>query len=162
MRIKYPWVTNEEYKNIYTTYILKHENDIHLNFKKQDILEKYSDNIKDCFLKYTDKLNIDDFNYILVKLKLFNEKQIENLFVKFDINNDNYLSFDEFITFLAENENVTKCLIDIFKFKYNDIKEKDKRFLLFKDFPGSPLKLKWRPSLSNLRSPNSIKNKCDI
>ena len=35
-------------------------------------------------------------------------------------------------------------------------KQLDRWNLLFKDFPGSPLK-NWRPSLANLRSPNSIK-----
>ena len=38
-------------------------------------------------------------------------------------------------------------------------KQLDRWNLLFKDFPGSPLKIEknWRPSLANLRSPNSIK-----
>ena len=59
--------------------------------------------------------------------------------------------------FLSKNDTIAEKLKEILDYKFEVNKKLDKRIILFKDFPGSPVKNCWRPSLSNLNSMEIIK-----
>jgi len=80
------------------------------------------------------------------------------MFKEADLNGDSKISIDEFIIFLAKNDELTEKLKSILDCKFELKKRNDKRTLLFNNFPGSPLKINWRPSLSNLNRMEFIKN----
>jgi hypothetical protein len=92
-----------------------------------------------------------------MKLNIYNYSEIKDLFNKADLNGDGILTIDEFMMFLSKNDFIAEKLKEILDYKFEVKKKHDKRTLLFKDFPGSPLKNNWRPSLSNLNSMEFIK-----
>jgi len=80
------------------------------------------------------------------------------MFKEADLNGDSQISIDEFIIFLAKNDELTEKLKSILDCKFELKKRNDKRTLLFNNFPGSPLKVNWRPSLSSLNPMEFIRN----
>ena len=125
-----------------------------LNFKKIEIEEKYKRDLIKLFIKFDDNdnnsIDIDEFKAILSKINCFTEEKIYEMFKEADLNGDSQISIDEFIIFLAKNDELTEKLKSILDCKFEFKKRNDKRTLLFNNFPGSPLKVNWRPSLSNL------------
>ena len=53
---------------------------------------------------------------------------------------------------MTKNENILKKIDMVLEKKFKINLRNDKRTLLFNNFPGSPLKENWRPSLSNLNN----------
>lgn len=161
MKLKYPWLNNTEYNLMYNT--IKN-NEINLLFekKKSIISNKYKNKIIELFNIFDSNndncINFLEFKSIIIELNLYTENEIINLFNKFDLNNDNILSINEFIEFITINENIIPLLDNIINYKFTIKKKNDKRTLIFKDFPGSPLKKSWRPALVNLNSLENIKN----
>jgi len=96
---------------------------------------------------------------LMLKFHISDYNNIQEMFNEADLNGDVLLCIDEFIEFLALKNDLLEKLDTIIDCKQEYNHSIDRRTLLFKDFPGSPLKLvsNWRPSLANLRSPNSIK-----
>ena len=163
VKLKYKWITFNEYDKIYNENLKDHEIDFFLNFKKVQIEEKFKKDILKlfCFIDTNNDnfIDLNEFKLILMKLKLYTYSEIEDLFNKADLNNDGVLTIDEFIIFLSKNVTIAEKLKEILDYKFEVKKKHDKRTLLFKDFPGSPLKFNWRPSLSNLNSMELIKKK---
>ncbi len=93
-----------------------------------------------------------------LKLIALLKKKIYEMFKEADLNGDSQISIDEFIIFLAKNDELTEKLKSILDCKFELKKRNDKRTLLFNNFPGSPLKMNWRPSLSNLNPMEFIRN----
>lgn len=161
IKLKYKWFTNSEYNYIYNL-IKENEYNHILNFKKIEIEEKYKSDLIKLFIKFDDNdnnsIDIDEFKAILSKINCFTEEKIYEMFKEADLNGDSEISIDEFIIFLAKNDELTEKLKSILDCKFELKKRNDKRTLLFNNFPGSPLKVNWRPSLSNLNPMEFIRN----
>jgi Ca2+-binding EF-hand superfamily protein len=161
IKLKYKWFTNSEYNYIYNL-IKENEYNHILNFKKIEIEEKYKNDLIKLFIKFDDNdnnsIDIDEFKAILSKINCFTEEKIYEIFKEADLNGDSQISIDEFIIFLAKNDELTEKLKSILDCKFELKKRNDKRTLLFNNFPGSPLKVNWRPSLSNLNPMEFIRN----
>ena len=157
-----------------------------LILEKDNIKEENVDNIdnifKKCKFKKADGFNeIKQWNFNTKIIKLFGkidsnnsesidliefknifslielEKDVETIFKDADTNRDNELTIDEFIIFIAKNNDIFKKLDIVLQNKFELKLKNDKRTILFNNFPGSPLKINWRPSLSNLNNLNDIK-----
>ena len=161
IKLKYKWFTNSDYNYIYKL-IKENEYNHILNFKKIEIEQKYKSDLIKLFIKFDDNdnnsIDIDEFKSILSKVNCFSEEKIYEMFKEADLNHDSQISIDEFILFLANNDELTEKLKTVLDCKYELKKKTDKRTLLFNNFPGSPLKTNWRPSLSNLNPLDCIKN----
>lgn len=161
IKLKYKWFTNSEYNYMYNL-IKENEYNHILNFKKIEIEEKYKSDLIKLFIKFDDNdnnsIDIDEFKAILSKINCFTEEKIYEMFKEADLNGDSQISIDEFIIFLAKNDELTEKLKSILDCKFELKKRNDKRTLLFNNFPGSPLKVNWRPSLSNLNPMEFIRN----
>ena len=102
-------------------------------------------------------LDIDEFKMLMLKFHISDYNNIQEMFNEADLNGDGILTIDEFMMFLSKNDSIAEKLKEILDYKFKVKKKHDKRTLLFKDFPGSPLKNDWRPSLNNLNSMEFIK-----
>ncbi len=162
LKAKFRWINNEEYQEMYK--IVK-ENELAIIFdaKKRDIIQKYKKKIIKLFCNIDDDnnnvLNMDEFKMLMIKFNISDYNNIQEMFKEADLNGDGLLSIDEFFEFLTLNNDLLEKIDTIIECKQEYNYTIDKRTLLFKDFPGSPLKFikNWRPCLANLRSPNSIK-----
>ena len=162
LKAKFRWINNEEYQEMYK--IVK-ENELAIIFdaKKRDIIQKYKKKIIKLFCNIDDDnnnvLNMDEFKMLMIKFNISDYNNIQEMFNEADLNGDGLLSIDEFFEFLTLNNDLLEKIDTIIECKQEYNYSIDKRTLLFKDFPGSPLKFikNWRPCLANLRSPNSIK-----
>lgn len=161
VKLKYKWLTFNEYENIYNENFKDKELEFFLNIKKVQIEGKFKKDILKlfCFLDTNNDncIDLNEFELILMKLNIYNYSEIKDLFNKADLNGDGILTIDEFMMFLSKNDFIAEKLKEILDYKFEVKKKHDKRTLLFKDFPGSPLKNNWRPSLSNLNSMEFIK-----
>ena len=159
VKLKFPWLHIYEWKEVYKI-IKENELNLVINNKKMLIEEKYKKNLIKLFCKidYYDNntLDLDEFKFIMLKFNFYTVEQIYEMFKDADLNGDNVISIDEFITFIAKNYNLEEKLHEILECKFELKKIYDKRTILFNDFPGSPLKFNWRPSLSNLNSLDEI------
>ena len=162
LKAKFRWINNEEYQEMYKL-IKENELTIIFDAKKRDISQKYKKNLIKLFCTIDNDnnnlLDLDEFKMFMLKFNIYDYNNIQKIFNEADLNGDGLLSIDEFIEFLALNNDLLEKMDTIIECKHDYNRSIDKRTLLFKDFPGSPLKLikNWRPSLANLRSPNSIK-----
>lgn len=162
LKAKFRWINNEEYQEMYKL-IKENELTIIFDAKKREISQKYKKNLIKLFCTIDNDnnnlLDLDEFKMFMLKFNIYDYNNIQKIFNEADLNGDGVLSIDEFIEFLALNNDLLERLDTIIECKQEYNHSIDKRTLLFKDFPGSPLKLikNWRPSLANLRSPNSIK-----
>ena len=162
LKAKFRWINNEEYQEMYKL-IKENELTIIFDAKKREISQKYKKNLIKLFCTIDNDnnnlLDLDEFKMFMLKFNIYDYNNIQKIFNEADLNGDGVLSIDEFIEFLALNNDLLEKMDTIIECKHDYNRSIDKRTLLFKDFPGSPLKLikNWRPSLANLRSPNSIK-----
>lgn len=162
LKAKFVWIDNEEFQKMY---LLIKEKELTLAFynKKREISQKYKNNLIKLFCIIDNDNNniidIDEFKIFMSKFHISDYNTIYEIFKEADLNGDGFLSIDEFIEFLTLRKDLLEKMDEIIECKNIYNKSIDKRTILFKDFPGSPLKRikNWRPSLANLHSPNSIK-----
>ena len=161
LKAKYNWINNEEYQEMYK--IIK-ENELIIIFdsKKREISQKYKKNLIKLFSiednNNNNVLDINEFKMLMLKFHICDYNNIQEMFSEADLNGDGLICIDEFIEFLTIKNELLERLDKIIECKQDYDNSIDRRTLLFTDFPGSPLKNNsWTPSLSNLRSPNSIK-----
>ena len=130
------------YYNIINEYNLEYRK---TEFKKIEIEEKYKRDLIKLFIKFDDNdnnsIDIHEFKAILSKIKCFSDEKIYEMFKEADLNGDSQISIDEFILFLANNDELTEKLKSILDCKFELKKRNDKQTLLFNNFPGSPLKI---------------------
>lgn len=159
VKLKFSWFNIYECKEVYKI-IKENELNLLINNKKILIEEKYKKKLIKLFCKIdsndNNTLDLDEFKFIMLKFNFYTIEQIYEMFKDADLNGDNVISIDEFITFLAKNDNLEEKLTGILECKFEFKKKHDKRTIIFNDFPGSPLKFNWRPSLSNLNSLDEI------
>jgi len=155
----YKWLKDDEYNYIYNL-IKEKEIDVFIKSKKIMIEKKYKNDLIKLFGNFdTDNSNSIDLQEFKSVFSLIDENiNIEKLFKELDINGDDEITIDEFIIFMAKNENILKKIDEVLEKKFKIKLRSDKRTLLFNNFPGSPLKVSWRPALSNLNNLNYIKN----
>jgi len=157
----YKWITEDEYNYIYSL-VIETEFDSLIDIKKIEIEKKYKNRLIKLFGKYdannSNTIDLEEFRNIFVKLQLYDNLDIEKIFKEADTNGDNELTIDEFIIFMAKNKDVLEKLDEVLEIKKELRYKNDKRTLIFNDFPGSPLKGNWRPSLSNLKRFDKIKD----
>ena len=153
LKLYYKWLKDDEYNYIYTL-IKEKEVDVFIKNKKIIIERKYKNDLIKLFGKFdTDNSNSIDFQEFKSIFSLVDENiNIEKLFKELDINDDNEITIDNFIIFMTKNENILKKIDMVLEKKFKINLRNDKRTLLFNNFPGSPLKENWRPSLSNLNN----------
>jgi Ca2+-binding EF-hand superfamily protein len=154
----YNWLTDDEYNYIYNL-IKTREIDLIIADKKLVIEREYKNDIIKLFGKIdsnnSESIDLIEFKNIFSLIEL--EKDVETIFKDADTNRDNRLTIDEFIIFIAKNNDIFKKLDIVVQNKFELKLKNDKRTILFNNFPGSPLKINWRPSLSNLNNLNDIK-----
>lgn len=135
------------------------EIDVIIEDKKLVIERKYKNDIIKLFGRLdsdnSDSIDFIEFKKVFSQIEL--EKDVETIFKDADINRDNEITIDEFIIFVAKNNDILKKLDNVLQNKFKLKLRNDKRTILFNNFPGSPLKINWRPSLSNLNNLNDIK-----
>jgi len=160
IKTKYKWIDEKEYKEIYKL-IKNKELETFLNKKKIDVSIQYKDKLVKLFCSYDENddllLDLDEFKLIILKFNIFDIKNIFNLFKEVDLDGNGSIDIEEFITFISKNDTLLEKLDEILDSKFELKKKLDKRTLLFNNFPGSPLKNTWRPSLYNLNSLEFIK-----
>jgi hypothetical protein len=158
MKSYYSWLRDDEYNYIYNL-IKMREIDVIIENKKLVIERKYKNDIIKLFGRLdsdnSDSIDFIEFKNIFSQIEL--EKDVETIFKDADINRDNEITIDEFIIFVAKNNDILKKLDNVLQNKFKLKSRNDKRIILFNNFPGSPLKTNWRPSLSNLNNLNDIK-----
>jgi hypothetical protein len=161
IRLKYSWLTNDEYNHLYNI-IKTQEINNYFKTKKSIISNKYKTKILEIYALFDtnkdNEINMKEFSSIMSELNLYSIEEIEKLFICADTNGDKALSINEFVDFLTFNEHILDKLDKIIKYKFNIKRLSDKRTIIFKDFPGSPLKKPWRPSLANMNSFEYINN----
>jgi Ca2+-binding EF-hand superfamily protein len=156
LKAQYKWIKNDEFEEMYKFIKIKEYNLI-FDSKKREISQKYKEKIIKIFCNLdsdnNNVLNIDEFNklFLKVSLKDYNKKD-KNYFEIADKNKDNKISIDEFIDFIAKHNEIIENIDNILEERefFNNLY--DKRNILFNDFPGSPLKDKWQPSLLSIKS----------
>lgn len=163
IKAKYRWLNDIEYNNFYKSIIQK-EKDLYLKIKKKYISHRYRAKIIKLFydgdIDNNNFISIDEFKILMIRFNI--SDQSKQLFKDADTNGDDDLSIDEFINFFTINNTLLEKLDEILEYKFEIKKRLDKRNILFKNFPGSPIKNfhgSYRPSLANLRSPNYIRKK---
>lgn len=160
IKSKYKWVDESEYKQIYALIKIK-ELDLFLNKKKMEISLKYKDKLMKLFCNYDKNddliLDVDEFKLILLKFKIYDINEIDNIFQEVDLDNSGNIDIEEFLLFISKNNILLEKLDEILDSKFELKKSLDKRTILFNNFPGSPLKYNWRPSLYNLNTLDFIK-----
>lgn len=158
MKSYYSWLRDDEYNYIYNL-IKMREIDVIIEDKKLVIERKYKNDIIKLFGRLdsdnSDSIDFIEFKKVFSQIEL--EKDVETIFKDADINRDNEITIDEFIIFVAKNNDILKKLDNVLQNKFKLKLRNDKRTILFNNFPGSPLKINWRPSLSNLNNLNDIK-----
>lgn len=158
MKSYYSWLRDDEYNYIYNLIKIR-EIDVIIKDKKLVIERKYKNDIIKLFGRLdsdnSDSIDFIEFKNIFSQIEL--EKDVETIFKDADINGDNEITIDEFIIFVAKNNDILKKLENVLQNKFKLKLRNDKRTILFNNFPGSPLKINWRPSLSNLNNLNDIK-----
>lgn len=158
MKSYYSWLRDDEYNYIYNL-IKMREIDVIIEDKKLVIERKYKNDIIKLFGRLdsdnSDSIDFIEFKKVFSQIEL--EKDVETIFKDADINGDNEITIDEFIIFVAKNNDILKKLENVLQNKFKLKLRNDKRTILFNNFPGSPLKINWRPSLSNLNNLNDIK-----
>ena len=158
MKSYYSWLRDDEYNYIYNL-IKMREIDVIIEDKKLVIERKYKNDIIKLFGRLdsdgSDSIDFIEFKKVFSLIEL--EKDVETIFKDADINGDNEITIDEFIIFIAKNNDILKNLDNVLQNKFKLKLRNDKRTILFNNFPGSPLKINWRPSLSNLNNLNDIK-----
>lgn len=156
----YKWITEDEYNYIYSL-VIERELDSLVNIKKIEIEKRYKNRLIKLFGKFdannSNSIDLEEFRNIFEKLELHDNLDLEKIFKEADTNGDNELTIDEFIVFMAKNKDVLEKLDEVIEIKKELRYKNDKRTLIFNDFPGSPLKGNWRPSLSNLKRFDKIK-----
>ena len=157
----YNWITDDEYNYIYGLVTDRELNSI-VDIKKIEIEKKYKNRLIKLFRKFdannSNTIDLEEFINIFSKLQLDTNLDLEKIFREADINRDNELTIDEFIIFMAKNKEVLEKLDEVIEIKKELTYKNDKRTLIFNDFPGSPLKGNWRPSLCNLKRLDKIKD----
>ena len=160
IKSKYKWVDDKEYKEIYKLIKIK-ELDLFLNQKKMEISLKYKDKLIKLFCNYDKnddlRLDLDEFKLILLKFNFFDINDIDNIFNEVDLDNNGNIDIEEFLLFISKNNILLEKIDEILNSKFQIKKRLDKRTILFNNYPGSPLKYNWRPSLYNLNSLEFIK-----
>ena len=106
VKLKYKWLTFNEYENIYNENFKDKELEFFLNIKKVQIEEKFKKDILKlfCFLDTNNDncIDLNEFELILMKLNIYNYSEIKDLFNKADLNGDGILTIDEFMMFLSK------------------------------------------------------------
>jgi hypothetical protein len=157
LKLYYKWLKDDEYNYIYNL-IKEKEFDVFIKSKKIIIERKYKNDLIKLFGKFdTDNSNSIDLQEFKSIFSLVDENiNIEKVFKELDINENNEITIDTFIIFMTKNENILKKIDMVLEKKFKINLRNDKRTLLFNNFPGSPLKANWRPSLSNLNNFNQF------
>jgi len=146
----------KEIMKLYPIFNEKFSNEYNLEYRKAEFKKiiklKYKWFTNSEYNYIYNSIDIDEFKAILSKINCFTEEKIYEMFKEADLNGDSQISIDEFIIFLAKNDELTEKLKSILDCKFELKKRNDKRTLLFNNFPGSPLKVNWAPISKQFKS----------
>jgi Ca2+-binding EF-hand superfamily protein len=157
----YPWAKKGEV-NAMITHICSHETQYQNSCWKDTITKSHKYDIVTLFgLVDNDSNNmidISEFINLFVSITSYNEQLLKKLFDEADADNNRSLDIMEFIDLIAKypilRENLENAISS-----QKIIKKKrthNRLSVLFKNFPDSPVRVNWRPSLTDLHSPSTI------
>jgi len=162
LRLYYPWAKKQEITNMIS---LIYSNEIQYQNMcwKDTITKTYKYDIITLFgiVDHDSNKNIDlnEFISVFISITSYSESMLKKLFKEADADNNGSLDILEFINLVSKypilRENLENAIICQ---KIVQKKRTHTRLsVLFKDIPNSPNRINWRPSLTNLHSPNTIK-----
>lgn len=162
-KIYYPWANKNDLRqmtNIILPYETTYEQNIwikntHINYKK-NIINLFGIIDKD----NNTYIDLEEFKNAFKSLDNINNEKLEILFHQADTDNNQKLDIIEFINFISKHNDLRTHLVNILDITNKKIKDNynKKLSIIFKDFPNSPLRVNWRPSLHNLNTPMVIKD----
>ena len=164
LHLYYPWATKHELNKMYDLIIpIKQKND--RKIWSTDIYNTYNKEITTLFGKIDSNNNGEiDLNEFKIAVKMsivLDNKIILQMFKDADTNNNGTIDITEFITFISNNpilrKNFVKILLTTAQ-KNKNIHQK-KLAVIFKNVPNSPNRINWKPSLTDLNSPNTVGKK---
>lgn len=163
LKLYYTWATKDELHEMYKLILPIKSKKIGTSWIN-NIYTKYKNELILLFgIIDTDSNNVIDLQEFINAIKLTNIKidneNIEILFKNADTDNNGVLDIFEFVNLISNNSTLRSNFINILNAKTDKLKyDNNKRLsIIFNDIPNSPIRTNWRPSLSNLKSPNSIK-----
>ena len=162
IKIYYPWLTNKERSEVLAL-IIPDENEYHREKWKKDTIHFYSEDIITLFGIFDEdnnsNININEFKKVFKSITNCNEEKLEILFKEADRDKNGTLDIIEFVNFLSKHNEFKQHLTKIIEqTKESKKQDNNKRLsIIFNDFPNSPNRVNWRPSLTNLKSPTDAK-----
>lgn len=162
IHLYYPWAKNHEIKDMIIL-IYNQETEYQNNCWKETITKTHKYDIIELFGTVDNDSNktidIHEFISTFSTITDFDEKMLRKLFKESDTDNNGSLDILEFIELLAKYPLLRDKLEDVLQSQREINKEQTiKRLSVrFKNVPNSPNRINWRPSLSDLHSPTTIK-----
>jgi len=162
LSIYYPWVKKSEKLEMILSIQdkeIKYTNELW----KKKITKLYKQDIITLFgyidIDNSNSINIDEFILAFISSSEYTDTDLRELFKEADQDNNGILDILEFINLISKNPELRNHLETVITnaIKFQTSKKFKKLSILFKDMPNSPIKKNWRPSLANIKSPNSIK-----
>jgi Ca2+-binding EF-hand superfamily protein len=161
LHIYYPWAKKHEVNDMIllinnneTQYQNSHWKDNITKTHKYDIITLFGILDSD----FNKNIDITEFISVFISITSYNEYTLKNLFKQADADKNGSLDILEFIDLISKypilRDNLENAITSQKIIKKKRIHKR--LSILFKDIPDSPTRLKWRPSLSNLHSPNTI------
>ena len=157
----YPWFNSKEMLEIISI-ITKEEKEYHRKVWIKQTTNLYTLDIVKLFgiidVDNNATIDINEFKKIVKLVNNINEEELESLFKEADSDNNNVLDIFEFINFLSKHDNLRNDFLKVLtKTKEkNKLETHDRLSIIFNNVPNSPIRINWRPSLADLKSPTEI------
>lgn len=162
LQIYYPWAKKHEISDMIKI-IYNKETQYQNSYWKDNITKTHKYDIVTLFgildSDANNKIDIDEFISIFITVTNYNRHALKELFDAADADNNGSLDILEFIDLISKYPILRENLENAITSQKIIIKKRTHKRLsvLFKNMPDSPIRINWRPSLSNLHSPNTIK-----
>ena len=161
LKAHYRWADSKELRSMYRV-VYEHEIERELQRIALRTIETRTDEILKVFSSMDDDKNgtISIAEFVNCAQPFLKDKTAQ-IFADADTNGDGVLSVREFAYYIGKNEQLLACFNDILA---SALEQRRADFtgrvsVLFKHHPESPSDLSWRPSLSMLNSPATVRRR---
>lgn len=162
IKVYYPWLTNKDLLEIII--LVSHdENEYHRQKWKKKTISLYTKDIVKLFgiLDKDNNSGIDIFEFknAFKSINDISNEKLDALFDEADEDRNGTLDIIEFINFLSKYDEFKQHLTTLIMHtkEKQKIDNNSRLSIIFKDFPNSPDRINWRPSLTNLKSSMEIR-----